>query len=142
MAAENVLATQVTIGMLASGFLQFLKTQKWLPFINKNSAGINHAILLATSFAGAVGVTFAWNATAHSLTINGLTLMGIIGGLWIWAKQWSVQFLVHRGVFGPVAVNGVAPSANPLAGTPMMQMGAMAQKDSAVPAAVPSDKKT
>jgi hypothetical protein len=113
MAAENVLATQVTIGMLASGFLQFLKTQKWLPFINQNSGKINHAILLITSAAGAVGVNFAWNASAHSLTITGLTFWGIAAALWIWAKQWSVQFLVHRGVFGPVAVNGVAP--HPLA---------------------------
>jgi hypothetical protein len=109
MATENVLATQVTIGMLASGFLQFLKTREWLPFINKNSAGINHAILLATSAAGALGVNFAWNASAHSLTITGLSAGSIAVGLWIWAKQWSVQFLVHRGVFGPVAVNGVAP---------------------------------
>lgn len=113
MAAENVLATQVTVGVIASGFLQYLKTRQWLPFINKNSAGINHAILLVTSAAGAMGISFAWNASAHSLVISGLTVSGIVGGLWIWAKQWSVQFLVHRGVFGPVAVNGVRPVANP-----------------------------
>ena len=115
MATENVLATQATIGMLASGFLQFLKTQKWLPSINQNSGKINHAILLITSAAGAVGVNFAWNASAHSLTITGLTFWGIAAGFWIWAKQWTIQFLVHRGVFGPVAGNGAAPHPVPLA---------------------------
>jgi hypothetical protein len=110
MADSNVLATQLTMGVIASGVLQFLKSRTWIPWFNKNSAGLNHLFMLLTSAAGAIGVNAVWNGSEHSLTITGLSLVGIGTGLWIWAKQWTVQFLVHRGVFGPVAVAAAPPA--------------------------------
>jgi hypothetical protein len=114
MAAENVLATQLTIGMIGSGLLQFLKSRTWVPFINQHSTAINHAVLAVTSFAGAIGVHAAWSASSGSLTITGLSLASIAAGMWVWAKQWTVQFLVHKGAFGAVATNAVpAPTVKP-----------------------------
>lgn len=110
MGAENVVVTQATIGLICSFLLARLKAAAWIPWINAHSAGINHMILLLTSAAGAVGVHAAWSASAHSLTITGLDLAAIGASFWIWAKQWTVQFLVHRGIFGPVATPApVAP---------------------------------
>jgi hypothetical protein len=103
MAAENVLATQITLGLVGSGVLNFLKSRAWVPFINDHSAGINHVILALTSAAGAVGVNAVWSSSEHSLTITGLSFASIAAGLWVWGKQWCVQFLVHRGAFGSVA---------------------------------------
>ena len=103
MAAENVVVTQATVGLIASWVLARLKAVAWIPWINQHSAGINHAILLATSAAGALGVHLAWTASSHSLTITGLDAAAIGTSFWLWAKQWTVQFLVHRGVFGAVA---------------------------------------
>jgi hypothetical protein len=111
MAAENVLATQITVGMIGSGLLQFLKSRTWLPFLNQHSAALNHVVLAITSAAGAVGVHAAWSASQHSLTITGLSLASIAAGLWVWAKQWTVQYLVHRGAFGAVASSPAAPAA-------------------------------
>jgi hypothetical protein len=114
LATENVLATQVTLGLLGSGFLNLLKKSSAVTFVHQNSTVINHMILLATSAAGALGVHFAWNASAHSLTITGLDMATIAASLWIWSKQWAIQFLVHRGAFGEVASAGAgAPIANP-----------------------------
>lgn len=104
MADQNVLATQITVGMVGSGLLQFLKSRSWIPFVNDHSAAINHFVLAVTSAAGAVGVHSVWDASAHSLTITGLNAAGIAAALWIWAKQWCIQFLVHKGAFGSVAV--------------------------------------
>ena len=112
MAAENVLASQITIGMIGAGFLQFLKSQSWLSKINQNSVALNHIVLAATSAAGAIGVHAAWNASAGSLTITGINLAAIAAGLWVWAKQWTVQYLVHKGAFGAVATTA-APGAKP-----------------------------
>ena len=103
MAAENVISTQITLGLIGAGLLQWLKSRASIGFVNQHSAGVNHAILLATSLAGGLGVHAAWSGSAHSLTITGLDLMAIGAGLWLWAKQWAVQFLVQRGAFGPVA---------------------------------------
>jgi hypothetical protein len=114
MAAENVLATQVTLGMIGSGLLQYLKSAKFLPFINDHSQAINHFVLILTSAAGAIGVHLAWNAGSHSLTITGLSLASVLSGAWVWAKQWSVQYLVHKGAFGSIALPGsVAPAPKP-----------------------------
>jgi hypothetical protein len=109
MAAENVLATQITLGLLGSGALQLLKKSSLVTFVDQHSKVFNHVFLLATSAAGALGVHTAWNASDHSLVITGLDLATIAASFWIWAKQWAVQYLVHRGAFG--AVSGAAPAA-------------------------------
>jgi len=113
MAAENVLATQITVGMIGSGLLQFLKSRTWIPFINQHSVALNHVVLGITSAAGALGVDAVWSASSHSLTITGLSLASIAGGLWVWLKQWTVQYLVHKGAFGGVATRPPVEAAKP-----------------------------
>jgi hypothetical protein len=93
--------------MIGAGFLQFLKSRTWLPFLNQNSTVLNHAVLAVTSAAGAIGVNAAWNSAEHSLTITGLSMVSVAAGLWVWAKQYAIQFLVHKGAFGNVAVPAV-----------------------------------
>lgn len=123
MAAQNVLVTQITLGTISAGVLAYLKTAKWAPWFNQHSAKFNHIFLLITSAAGAVGVHAVWDATAHSLTITGLSAIAIAHGVWEWAKQWCVQYLTQRGAFGPVAVPGDAPAP---AVTPVKQIDAKA----------------
>lgn len=102
MAAESVLATQATLGLISSGVLQLLKKAKWAKAFNDNSSLLNHLFLFVTSAVGALGVHAAWTASGGgTITIPSLAAMGV--GLWIWVKQWSIQFLVHRGAFGPIA---------------------------------------
>ena len=109
MAAESVLATQATLGLLSSGVLQLLKSAKWAKAFNDNSSTLNHIFLLATSAFGALGVHAAWTPSGGgTITIPSLAVMGV--GVWIWIKQWSIQFLVHRGAFGPVATTPRLPS--------------------------------
>lgn len=109
MASQDVLATQITIGTIGSGLLAYLKSAKWAPWFNKHSATINHLYLLASSAAGALGVHAVWDASSHSLTITGLSLVTIAYGFWEWAKQYALQYLVQRTAFGPVSVPGDAP---------------------------------
>jgi len=106
MADQNIIATQLTMGLLSSGALQWLKARAWLPFVNQHSAAFNHVFLMATSISTGLGIHLVWSGTSHSLTITNLNAAAIAGALWIWAKQWAMQFLVHRGVFGPVATKG------------------------------------
>jgi hypothetical protein len=113
MAAENVFATQVGIGMLSSAALNLLKRLKWVTMVTDHSVAINHVFLIATSAAGALGVHMAWNASGHSLTITGLDFTAVAGSFWLWFKQWSIQYLVHKGAFGPVAEPAPVPAPAP-----------------------------
>ncbi len=102
MADQNVVVTQLTIGLLGAGFLQWLKYTKWIPFVTANSGKINHLVLLLTSAGGALGIHSVWTAGGGgTITIPSLAVMG--AGVWIWMKQWAVQYLVHKGAFGSVA---------------------------------------
>lgn len=133
MAAENVLATQLTLGLLGSGALNLLKKSSAVAFVNDHSKVFNHLFLLATSAAGALGVHTAWNAAQHSLTITNLDFWAILASLWIWMKQWSVQYLVQRGAFGQVtSADPNAPVANPFAakGQPMGNIGVPIKRSS------------
>jgi len=110
--AVQELGTQVTLALMGAGILQWLKNRAWLPFVNAHSATINHVIMIISSGLFAIGIHFVWDSAAHSLTITGLSLTTILHGLFLWAKQWTYQFLVHRGVYG-----GVATSPTPALGT-------------------------
>ena len=110
MASDNVLATGLTIGTLSAGVLAYLKSAKWAPWFNKHSATINHIFMALTAGGAALGIHAVWDATNHSLLITGLSLKTIAIGVWEWLKQWTLQYLVHRGMFGPVATPGDAPA--------------------------------
>ena len=56
MASQNIVLTQMTLGTIFSGVMAYLKSAKWAPWFSQHSAKINHAFLLATSAAGAIGV--------------------------------------------------------------------------------------
>jgi hypothetical protein len=104
------------VATLASVFLATLKKIPWLKAVNDHSSKINHIILVLASGAGAIGIGWTWNASAHSLTFTGLDFTAIVGSLWLWWKQWAIQYGVHRVGFGPVAVpnpNAVAPAPKP-----------------------------
>ena len=110
MASESVLATQITLGMIGAGVLRLLKRSAAVTWVNDNTGWVNHVILALTSAAGALSVNFVWNATAHSLTITGLDATAIALTAWLWAKQWTIQYLVHKGAFGAVSVPPAAPA--------------------------------
>jgi len=106
---SNIVMTQITLSTLLSGVLAYLKAKAWIPWFSKHSATINHLFLLASSAGTAIGVHAVWNHEAGSLTITGLSLITIAHGIWEWAKSWSMQYLIQRGAFGPVATPGDAP---------------------------------
>jgi hypothetical protein len=109
LATSNVVLTQVTLSTIFAGLLAYLKKARWVPFITQHSAAINHVYLLLVSGGTALGVHSVWDSQAHSLLITGLSLTAIAHGFWEWTKQWTVQYLVQRGIFGPLAIPGDAP---------------------------------
>jgi hypothetical protein len=124
LATASVTMTQVTLSTIFAGLLAYFKRAKWLPFVTQHSVAINHGWLLLSSAGAALGIHAIWDGSSHSLTISGLDIVAILHGIWTWAEQWTVQYLVQRGIFGPVAIPGDAP---PVAVTTVNAAGNTAQ---------------
>lgn len=110
-ASASPLGTQITISTLVVYLLEWLKTKKWAPFVQKNAATMNKITAGVVAFIAALGVSYTWDATNHQLVIaNVPTLAGFVTVLWIWVKQWVMQELVYKGIVQQPS----APVPNPV----------------------------
>lgn len=113
-ASASPLATQITVSTLIVYLLEWLKTKKWAPFVQKNAATMNKITAGVVAFIAALGVTYTWDATNHQLIIaNVPTLAGFITVCWTWIKQWVFQELIYKGVVQQPTVSAPAPAPQP-----------------------------
>lgn len=102
----SVLVQQGTLG-LAWVFLQnWLKQQKWFPWVNYDSPKWNHYFAVITSGLTTLGISYTWSAANHSLTITGLSLVTISHGLNSWLQQYLITktgYTVLAGQLNPPA---------------------------------------
>lgn len=105
MAAENVLATQVTAGAVIAYFVNYLKGSKYFPWITEETKVVSRFISAVLAAGTAVGVHTVWSPESHTLTITGLTAVGIAGALWAFSKQYAIQHLTSKVMY-PNGTNG------------------------------------
>ena len=91
----------VTGAGIAVFIIEFLK--KRLPWLPGTASRVASA-LIAAGLAVGIHVTFA----GGTLTITGLTLTGIIIGVWIWIKQFTAQEITYQILKGAKS-NPAAP---------------------------------
>jgi hypothetical protein len=99
MAAQNVLATQITAGALIAFVVNFVKQSKYFPWISEETKTLSTILAAFLAAATAVGVNAVWNPTEHTLLISGLTLAGISAAVWAFAKQYVMQHLAGKVMF-------------------------------------------
>lgn len=101
----NAFATQVTVSGIVVALLQWLKNSKWFPWLSAESAKVNTVVAALAAAAGAIGVHLAWNQGAipgsYMLEVTGLTLMGVLGGVWAWLKMFVYQQIIFRATVKP-----------------------------------------
>lgn len=106
-------ATQVTISAIVVAALQWLKGSSWFPWLTTESEKANRAVAAVLALASAIGIHLAWNhgdvPGTYMLQVSGITLMGIAGGVWAWAKSFVFQQIIFRATVKP------APVATPAA---------------------------
>jgi hypothetical protein len=106
---SNLLASQVTLGAVLSWGLQVLKNSKWFPVLQENSARIVKVLFSVVTSLGAVtGLSFAYNATAHTLLIGNLSWAMVLPSLWHWLTQFVIQEGWYQAVFNKATVVPVA----------------------------------
>jgi hypothetical protein len=101
----NAFATQVTVSGIIVALMQWLKNSKWFPWLTAESSKVNSFVAAAAAAAGAIGVHLAWNHGAipgtYMIEVSGLTLMGVLGGIWAWLKMFVYQQIIFRATVKP-----------------------------------------
>ncbi len=119
------LLSTLTASTLTVSIIQWLKTSKWLPFVNQHSAGLNRTLGWLSAFATGAGIHWTFNHDAGVLTITGLSAGIIIHTATITAKQYAVQWLIYKGIVKEPAAN-VAAVAEGLHPVPVASPGIIA----------------
>lgn len=124
-ATVNDVLSTLTASTLTVSIIQWLKTTKWVPFINQHSASVNRALGWLGAFATGTGIHYTFNHDAGVLTITGLSAGIIIHTATVTAKQWAFQLLIYKGIFkGPAeTVTAIAEGIHPV---PVASPGAIA----------------
>ena len=94
----NDLLSTLTASTLTVSIIQWLKTSKWLPFINQHSATLNRTLGWVSAFATGTGIHYTFNHDAGVLTITGLSAGVIIHTATVTAKQYAMQWLIYKGI--------------------------------------------
>jgi hypothetical protein len=126
----NLAITTVTVSGIIVALLQWLKKSTWFTWLTVESQKANRVAAVVLSFFATIGIHVTWNHGAlpgsYMLGVTGLTLMGVLLGLWAWIKTFVMQQIIfHATVKGAAGNNGSAAGTVP---TATMQMGQAAPK--------------
>lgn len=100
----NPAIDQLTISAVVVMAVQWLKTAKWMPFMQAHTDTVNRVVAWLGAAGTALGLHLVYDSTAHSLTLNGLVFASILHGGWDWIKSVAVQELIYKGVLKPDAL--------------------------------------
>lgn len=106
MGDGNLILSQITGSALVVLLIQKLKSAKWVPFISQKSDGLNRLLAALGAMLSSIGVHATFDHSSGVLTITGLTLMGILTGIWHWGNSLALQELMYRGTVRPYSWDG------------------------------------
>jgi hypothetical protein len=116
--ATALIAQQGVIGLMLVFVQNWLKQQKWLPFIDYKTTKVNHLVALATTGAATLGIHAQWSAANHTLLITGLAWQTVLTAAYHWLQQFAITKGLYTGLQGqlnpPVAQMPTAVVPAPL----------------------------
>lgn len=123
----NAVATQVTISGIVVAAIQWFKNSKSMGWINSETPRLNRWLGVAAAALSSIGVHIAWNHGAvpgsYMIAVSGLTIMGILGGAFDFAKSLVFQEIIYRSTrpIPPVVIAPATgkPVVEPLAPLPI-----------------------
>jgi hypothetical protein len=107
-AMNNEAWDTVAVSTIAVGVVQWLKNSKWIPFMDQHTSTINRIVSWAAAFCSATGIHYTFDHGTGTLTLTGLTVMGLWHSFGDTVKSYAVQWLIYRGV-----KNGLVPAPTP-----------------------------
>jgi len=95
---QFILST-ITSNAVVILIIQKLKSSKAFPWISSETKRLNTLLAYLGSLLAAVGVHASYDHATGTLVITGLTMMGILHGLWTWLQSYATQELMYQGFF-------------------------------------------
>lgn len=95
------LLSQFTSAAIVVYALQWIKGAGWCQWLTMETESLNRVVAAIAAAGSAIGIHAAYDTTGGVLTISGLTLAGVIHGVWHWANQFALQQLAFDAVVKP-----------------------------------------
>jgi hypothetical protein len=86
------------LSLVSPVVLEWMKKSPWLPFITANTKTLNRLVAVAIAVGQTIGISFAFDATAGTLTIAGLVLSDMARIGWTALLAFVTQELAYRGL--------------------------------------------
>jgi hypothetical protein len=97
----NEAVVQIGVAYAASLVMQWLKGQKWFPFLNYDTGRLNAIVAAIIAAASGAGIFFTFDRGAGILTVTGLTTSNLIALAGRAAAQYLLQHFAYRAVIAP-----------------------------------------
>lgn len=94
---DSAVSTLAAAGLM-SYFLEWLKNTKLVPFIDASKTTLLRLCNGALAVAAALSIHYTFDSDAGTLVVTGLSVSGIIHGLWEVGKQWAFQQMAYDGI--------------------------------------------
>lgn len=106
MTPESTTTALVYSGVIAyicSAAIEWLKQQKWFPFLTMESSTLNRWVARLVAALSVVGIHATFNATEGTLLLSGLTGAGLLTAALEFFRQYLFQQVAYRKLVKPVA---------------------------------------
>lgn len=112
----------LTTSAMTVAVIEWLKNTKLVPFMSQHTAALNRTVAWLAAFCTGTGIHYQFDATAHSLTITGLSLAVIGHAVWDTTKSYAFNWMLYKGIIKPAqATKQVASTlANVMPNAPMV----------------------
>lgn len=98
---DSLIGQQISISIITSHIIEWLKQQDWFPFAKTNEQWLNRvtSAIAALATAGAINYTFGTNG---DFNFNG-NIYTVLHGLWSATQQYALQHVVYKIAIAPPA---------------------------------------
>lgn len=93
------LITTLTTSTMVVSIIQWLKNNKWVPFVDQHSSTINRVLAWLAAVISGAGIHYNYEAATGTLTLTGLTLVAVVHAFGDTVQSYAAQSLIYRGLF-------------------------------------------
>lgn len=97
----DTIGPNFVIGIVVVYLMEMVKRLRVVPWITQETRRLNRVLALVVAAAAAIGIHFSFDASAGVLTVSGLTLQGVLHGLYEFAKQAAMQQFAYDVAIEP-----------------------------------------